>query len=181
MRAFWKKDGVVSLKLDDKLYTLSQMVNSSAKMAFFNVFRESDEWTGTDLNAQKLLFCVSVGNVVVQQLGARRISVKEAIPSIGPFPHKFMDPHDNSEGYRLRDEFMWRGAQLVDVGVDLECDAYYAPTIIENLTVKMHRDVIESCEFTNMYGSEDVRDRLLEIHRTGKYVDKFKKQIFPDL
>jgi hypothetical protein len=181
MRAFWKKDGVVSLRLEEKVYTLAQMANDSAKMAFFHIFRETDEWIGVNLNKEKFLFCVNVGNVVVQRLGERRIPIKEVTPSVGPFPHQYMDPHDNAEGYRLRGEFMWRGARLVDVGADLAEDDYYAPTVIEHLTVTQHREIIEKNEFVNMYGDGDVRIRILELRNTGKYNDLFKKKIFPDL
>lgn len=181
MKAFWKRDAIASLKLGDNLYTLAQMANDSAKMAFFDIFRENDEWGGVDLNKERLLFCVNVGNVVIQRLGVRRIKDNEVLPSKTQFPHLYMDPHDNAEGYRLRDEFMWRGARLFDVGKDLSCDDYYAPTVIENLTVKQHRELIEQTEFTNMYGDGDVKNRLLELRSTGRYNDLFKKKIFPDL
>ena len=49
MRAFWKKGSVISLKLKENLYSLAQMVNPSAKMRFYNVFNDKDEWSSMAL------------------------------------------------------------------------------------------------------------------------------------
>ena len=181
MRAFWKKDSVISLKLKDDLYTLAQMVNTVSKMRFFNVFRDNDEWGGVDLNEIDSLFCVSVGNVVIQRLGQRKVSLKEAKPSREPCERFYIDPFENFDGYNLRDEFFWRGGRLVDLG---ECSlgiARDAPTNIPNLSVEEHRDVIKKFELSGMWGAEQILDRLVRFHSTGVNQDPMKEKVFPGL
>lgn len=181
MRAFWKKGSVVSLRIKADLFTLGQMVDKGAKMRFFSIFRTSDKWDGLDLNNVETLFCVAIGNVVLQRLGVRRIPSKEVVPSQAPFERYFIDVGDNSEGYRLRGEYMWRGGRLVDLGAEGQHDAWNAPTIIQNLTVELHRDIILKHEFCNMYGDNHVKDRLLKFVESGLNEDPLKAKVFPEL
>jgi len=181
MRAVWKKDKVISLELEENIYTIAQLVNPIAEMQFFAIFNKEDKWENIDLNQIDPLFCVSVGNVVMQRLGVRKLSNKEAKPKTGGFKHYFIKPGDNADGYRLRDEFMWSGGRLVDVGEDCEIDSYYAPTVIENLTVEEHRTEILTYEFSNMYGDNHAKERLLHFYNTGINRDMMKKMVFPEL
>lgn len=98
MRAFWKKDGVVCLKLKENLYTLAQMVDESAYMRFYAISNHEDVWGKIDLNTVAPLFCVSVGNALIQHLGVRRVPDKEVIPSHAPFERYFIKPNINYEG-----------------------------------------------------------------------------------
>ena len=181
MRALWKKGKVISLRLDEGIFTVSQMVNNSAKMQFFAIINSVDSWTGVDLNAIDPLFCVSVGNVLIQRLGIRRVPEKEIIKKSGGFNNFFIKPYDNSEGYRLRGEFIWRGGKLVDVGKDCSTDSYYAPTVIEELTVRKHKKIILNHEFTMMYGDKDSKERILTFLKTGLNREPMRKKIFPEL
>jgi hypothetical protein len=181
MRAFWKQDEVISLKLRDDLYTLAQMVNPVAMMRFFDIFKSNDDWHGTDLNKVTPLFSVDVGNVVIQRLGVRRVPSKEVIPSTEPCEQYFIEAGDNADGYRLRDEFMWKGGRLVDLGEGAKTVGYQAPTLIPNLNVKDHREIILKYDFTNMYGDTNIAERLLRFHDTGVNLDPLKLKVFPDL
>ena len=180
MRALWKHKKVISLKLRDNLYSLAQMVNSVAKMRFYNIFREEDKWDGVDLNHIDPLFCVSVGNVVMQRLGVRSIPPSEVLPSIAPCERLFIQVGDNAEGYRLRNEFFWKSGNLVDLGEDGRGSGWCAPVIISDLNLQKHREIILKHELTNMYG-EDVRDRILEYYDYGVNINKLKFEIFPGL
>jgi hypothetical protein len=181
MRAFWKINSVVSLKLEENLFSLAQMANHSAFMCFFDVFNETDSWKGTDLNKSKQLFCVPVGNIILKNLGQRRVPADEVTPSAGPFPRYYIDPLDNSEGYRLRREFMWRGGRLVDCGSNLETDPYYAETVVASLTIEKHREEILQYELVNMYGDKDVQMRLIGCRTKGENQNPMKKDLFPGL
>ena len=66
MRAFWKKNAVISLRLRDKLYSLSQMVDDHAYMRFYSMFRDCDEWDEIDINNGNPIFCVSVRSFPVK-------------------------------------------------------------------------------------------------------------------
>ena len=181
MRAFWKQDGVISLKLRDDLYSLAQMVNSIAKMRFYNIFKAKDEWLGTDFNQVESLFCVSVGNVVIQRLGVRRVPPKEVTPSSAPCERHFIHLGDNADGYRLRGEFIWKCGRLADLGEGAQTVGYQAPTLIPDLTVKEHREIILQHECTNMFGDRNVSERLLHYHETGVNRNCLKEAAFPDL
>ncbi len=180
MKLQWKELTVISLKLDDEVFTLAQML-ASPYMRFFEVFSRVDGSWPPDLSAVSPLFCVAVGKIVIQRLGVRRIPTTEVSPSTQPFERYFIDCIDNSEGYRLRGEYMWRGGRLVDLGATGEFDGWRAPTIIKNLTLKEHKAEILGHEFCNVYGDNHIRDRLLTFHRTGINEDPMKALVFPDL
>lgn len=181
MRAVWKKNKVISIKLSEDIFSLAQMANESALMQFFDIFNTKDEWNSIDLNNIDDLFLVPVGNVVIQKLGIRKISEKEALPKNGGYNHLFINPKMNPEGYRLRNEFMWKGGNLVDVGENLDTDSYDAPIVTKDLKVEQHRDLILKHELTNMYGDKNVRNRLLRFREEGINEEPMKKQIFPGL
>lgn len=181
MRANWKKGNVISLKIAENVYTLAQMANDSAKMRFFDIFHKNDVWENIDLNNVKELFCVAVGNIVIQKLGVRRIPDKKLIKSKLPCEGLFISPHMNPEGYRLRKEFIWKGGKLVDEGEDAIEAAYSATVIIENLNIKEHYDLIIKYELENMYGDIDIKERLLNYLNTGINIDSMKFKIFPGL
>ena len=181
MRAFWKKGSVISLKLRDDLYCLAQMVNPTAKMRFYNVFNDKDEWSFIDLNFKDVLFCVPIGNIVLQKLGVRKIPHAEVVPSKEPCERLFINIGNNAEGYRLRGEFIWRGGNLVDEGYDADNAAYSSPVVIRNLDVVVHREIILKFELENMYGDVHVRDRLVKYYETGVNIEPMKFDIFPGL
>ena len=179
MRAFWKKGNVISLKLKENLYSLAQMVNPSAKMRFYNVFNDKDEWSSIDLNYKNTVFCVPVGNILIQKLGVRRIPLAEVIPSNEPCERLFINVASNAEGYRLRNECIWRGGNLVDEGYDARNAAYNSPIIIQNLDITVHREIILKFELENMYGDIIARDRLIRYYETGVNIEPLKFDIFP--
>jgi hypothetical protein len=181
MRAFWKKDSVISLKLKNDLYTLAQMANTVSKMRFFNIFKDDDVWESIDLNSLDSLFCVSVGNVVIQRLGHRRVTLDEVKPSRLPCERFFIDPFENYDGYNLRGEFLWRGGRLVDLGEGSLGIARSAPTLTPNLSLEQHREVIKKFELSGMWGAEQILNRLMRCYSTGVNQDPMKEKVFPGL
>lgn len=92
------------------------------KCSFFAIINSEDNWHGVYLNTINPLFCVSVGNVVIQRLGIRMVHRKEVVANNRDFSRFYIKPYDNAEVYSLRDEFIWRGGSLVDVGEDCRID-----------------------------------------------------------
>ena len=182
MRAFKKKNVVFSIKLADDLFSLAQTVNpKSTIIRLFAIFNNKDEWSGIDLNNIDTLCCVYAGNILMQKLGVRKISESEVKIKTSSCKHYFINPGDNAEGYRLRDEFIWKGGSLVDVGEDLEDSYLFAPVVIEELSVKEHLEQILTYEFVNMYGAVDTVERLVQFYNTGINKDQLKEKIFPEL
>jgi len=182
LRAFKKKNVVFSIKLADSLFSLAQTVTDDGIIIkFFAIFNNKDEWSGIDLNSIDTLYCVHVGKVLMQKLGVRKIPESEVKINTSTCKHYFIKPGDNAEGYRLRDEFFWKGGSLVDVGEDLEEDYFFAPVVIEELSVKEHLEQILTYEFVNMYGAVDTVERLVQFYNTGINKDQLKEKIFPEL
>jgi hypothetical protein len=175
MRAFWKKNSLVCLKIRNDLFTIGQMVDHSAHMRFFDIFSKEDSWANIDLNSKTSLFCVPVGNVVVQKLATRSIPASEVQPSSTPFERYFIKPHINYRGTPL-----FLGGSLVDLGPEGEIDSTVAPRIIENLDIKSHLTEIRKHELTNMYGDLDIAKRLCNFRETGVDRNELKEQIFPE-
>ena len=171
-----------SIRLADSLFSLAQTVTDDGIMIkFFAIFNNKDEWSGIDLNNIDTLYCVYVGKVLMQKLGVRKIPESEVKINISSCKHYFINPGDNAEGYRLRDEFIWKGGSLVDVGEDLEDSYLFAPVVIEELSVKVHLKQILTYEFVNMYGAVDTVERLVQFYNTGINKDQLKEKIFPEL
>ena len=55
------------------------------------------------------------------------------------------------------------------------------PALKEDLKLSKNRDVIEKYELTNMWGDEDLSDRLCRYFDTGINRDDLKFEVFPGL
>lgn len=181
MRAFWKRNAVISIKLSEDCYSLAQMVNDSAKMRFFPLFHATDEWKGVNLNEVEPLFTVSIGNVVIQRLGQRRIPADQVTPSNLPCERLVIESNNNSEGYRLRDEFWEKGGNLVDVGEDARLAGCQGSIVKKDLNIDRDFECILKYPMSNMYGDRDVVNRLLRFKRDGLNIDPYKFYVFPGL
>lgn len=181
MRSFWKKDAVISIKLNEECYSLAQMVNGNAQMRFFPIFKEVDRWAGVDLREMEPLFSVFIGNVVIQKLGQRRIPTEEVNPGDASCDRIFIEPISNAEGYRLRNEFWDRGGNLVDLGEGARLAGCDAPVVKQKLNINEDFDLIQGKELTNMWGDRNVKRRLLMKRDKNINIDQFKFFVFPGL
>ncbi|HDS1133376.1 TPA: hypothetical protein UN084_001591 [Stenotrophomonas maltophilia] len=73
------------------------------------------------------------------------------------------------------------GGRLIDLGPGNDLDVTQAPVIKHSLSVDDDREAIEAFELTNMWGSDDLQDRLVRHFTTGIDRDDLKFVIFPDL
>jgi len=181
MRAAWKEGVVVSLKFDEKLYGLAQMTNKHAQMRLFLPLRQIDDWNSLDPKELKTLFCVDVGNIVLNKLGVRRVPPKELIAPAPVSDQLFIEVLDNADGHRLRNEFFWRGGNLVDLGPGANLAGFQAPVIKHHLDVKTDYNDIVKYELTNMYGAIDIQRRVLSYRKSGVNINPLKFKVFPGL
>ena len=179
----WKADALVSLKLRDDLYTIAQLKKNSFIWCF-DIHNTSGEWTDVDLNAVKPLFCVVVARVALRHLGAEKIKRGVIPPANLPIPSQWLTPKHNpayatTAGDMSFAKFPWRNATLVEDYPEL--GPTRARVTKPKLDVDHDRAIIESCELDNMWGPDDLGDRLRRYFDTGINRDDLKFAIFPDL
>jgi hypothetical protein len=174
-RVTWKANALVHIKLRDDLYTVGQMLGS-AFMRFFDIANKDGVWKNIDLNAVDPLFQVAVGQVVMQRLVIGKITDTSVIGSNRPFESLVIKPCLNYDG-----GFPFRGGRLVDIGPDGRTGSTTAPVVKENLHLPEDREIIERCELTNMWGDQDLSDRLCRYFDTGINRDDLKFEVFPGL
>ena len=172
-RVTWKHNGVVSLKLRDDVYTLGQMLGR-ATMRFFNVWKSDGNWNNLDLTKADPLFTLYIGNVVLHNLVDKKLSEREVSPDVNSCTPYWIKPHLNFEG-----GYPFKGGDLIDVGTEGNIGTTQARILKENLSIDVDQDIIEKYELTNMWGDEDLRERLLYVFETGRDRDYLKEKVFP--
>ncbi|AZL71387.1 hypothetical protein EJA05_02840 [Pseudomonas oryziphila] len=80
-----------------------------------------------------------------------------------------------------RDTFSLYGGRLVDLSGGDRVETYEAPVIKHDLSVVEDREIIEGHELVNMWGDEDLSDRLARYYDSGINRDDLKFEIFPGL
>lgn len=172
-RVTWKHNNVVSLKLREGLYTLGQMLGQ-ATMRFYKIMSPDGCWVDVDLNNVEPIFTLFIGNVVLQNLVDKTLSSNEAKPSLSSCERYWIKPKLNfEEGYPFK------GGNLIDVGIDGSIGTAQAPVIKENLSLYSDRDIIEKYQLTNMWGDDQLRERLQHWFDTSKDNDFLKEKVFP--
>ena len=180
-RIIWKNGDYISIQLDEKLFTIAQM-RARPVMKFFNITSDSNDWNTIEWAQIKPLFQVFVGSIVQNELSTGKI--KTANPRPLELPHYWIKPYssmDSHHYYGTNKDFMFFGGKLIDLGPNNDRDVTTAPVIKHDLTTPRDSGIIEKYELTNMWGSRDLKDRLLRFFRTGIDRDDLKFEIFPDL
>jgi hypothetical protein len=171
----WKKNDLVSLKLRDDLFTIAQMLTSPA-MRFYKIKSLDGNWKGVDLNHIEPLFQVFVGKVVLQDLADRKIKDVSVKASGALYERFWIKPHLNYDG-----GFPFKGGKLIDLGPEGGIGTAVAPVIRQDLSVEQDRDAIKKYQLTNMWGADDLGDRLRHFFDTGEDRDPLKAKVFPQL
>ena len=174
MRAFWKEKTIISIKLNENIFSLAQMFNDDSRMVFFNIFSNIDKWENVDLNRVEILFSVDIGNVVIQKLGQQKTKTKNVLPFQGTICNYMISPHLNTpQNINNYGEYILKGGDLYDVAKD---------TIVkENLNTKDNREDILKYEVMGNYGGEYIRNRILFYREYKINYDANKNLIFPGL
>lgn len=182
-RIVWKVDDLVNIKLRDDLYTIGQMLTSPT-MRFYDIFNNDGVWENIDLNNVKPLFSVFVGRVINKYLIQNKIKSSTVIASSKPYEPYWIAPYsimDNGHYKGTKNSFPFLGGKIVDLSPDGKVSVTQAPIIKEDLTLPQDRELIEQCELDNMWGYEDLSDRLCRYFDTGINRDDLKFEVFPDL
>ena len=169
-RVTWKENALISLKLRDDLFTIAQML----RLPFLRLFKVSNTdgvWRNLDLNKVEVLFCVTVGRVVRQQLSEGKVTDRSVIPSALPFQKMWIDAYVNFDG-----GFPFIGGKLIEV--DPSKDDTTAPIVKDWLLPKADAELIKKYELTNMWGADDLRKRLVTYFDTGVDRNELKDKVF---
>ncbi len=182
-RVTWKAGSFVILKLRDDLFTVAKMLGSSV-MCFYNVSRKDDNWSDVDWTGVRPIFKAFVGNVVLNRLGWDKVNVdgivfaSEEISGYWIKPYTSMDVAHYPGG---KGDFSFMGGRLIDLGPSNDLDTSTAPVLKHDLKIPYDRDLIEKYELTNMWGDQDLSDRLCRYFDTGVNRDDLKFEVFPEL
>lgn len=174
-RIVWKENALVNIKLREDLYCIGQML-ASPTMRFFDIASKDGIWQSIDLNKLKPLLQVFVGQVVIQKLVTEKIKEKSVIVSSVPAEPRWIKPHINYDG-----GYVFKGGKLIDIGIEGKIETTEAPIIKQNLQLPEDREFIEKYELTNMWGDQDLNDRLCRYFDTGINRDDLKFEVFPGL
>ncbi len=166
----WKEDGIVSIKLRDDLFTLGQMLKFPY-MRFFKLKSDEGRWHAIDLGNVEPLFCVQVGRVVLQELVAAKVKDRSVLPDRAPLEKLWIRPHIN-----YTPPPVFKGGDLIRV--DPGVDDTRAPVVKANLSFPKDREDIERYELTNMWGAQDLGERLRHFFDTGVDWNPLKAQGF---
>ena len=169
-RVTWKENALICLKLRDNLFTIAQMLRSPF-LRLFKVSNKDGVWRNLDLNEVEVLSCVLVGQVVLQQLCEGKVRDRAVIPSSLPFQKLWMRPYMNLDG-----GFPFIGARLVEVD-PTKC-VTTAPVVRDWLRPKADAELIKKYELTNMWGADDLRERLVRYFDTGIDRNALKEKVF---
>lgn len=169
----WSENEFLILKLLDNTYTVARMLDHPV-MHFFNIVRDRDEWGGVEFSALEPLFRAYIGGVVIKELAIRKVPGKEDADFLRG--GLWIKPHVSYDG-----GFPFRGGKLVDCGEAKGLSPLHAPVLKENLVLPADREFIEICELTNMWGRDDLSDRLCRYFKTGINRDDLKFEVFPGL
>ncbi|MDO5106078.1 hypothetical protein [Capnocytophaga sp.] len=176
MRFFWKENAVISLKLAENIYTLCQMSERKHTMAFFNIFRDTDNWLDVDLSQEKIIMIVHTMGTI-QDFGERKITPKEVKPLEEIIiPDKYWVAHLNEIENFHKGEFYLKGGCLFQ-----EIENQESIRLNNDLDCIKDREDILQYEMETVYSPQHIQTRLLFNHKYQKDFDYFKHKIFPNL
>lgn len=176
MRGFWKIGQVVSLKLAENIYTLCQMSEQKQIMAFFDIFRDQDDWHGIDLSQEKIIMVVRQV-AIIQAFGERKITPKEVKPLEKiEIPDKYWVAHLNEIENFHKGEFYLKGGCLFQ-----EVENQDSIRLKNDLDAIKDREDILQYQMETLYTPQHIQTRLLFNYKYQKDFDYFKHKIFPNL
>jgi hypothetical protein len=167
------KDTLLSLKLRENLFTVCYIVDT-AVWQFFDVKSKNDNWYEEKPVTLKPLFRLYVGRAA-NSLIASKLNSDEYIFDKEPKEVLWIRPKINFEN----NGFAFKGGDLVSV---LPTKDYVdAPVVKADLTLPDDRGLIEKYELVNMWGADDLKERLIRYFEKGIDRDDLKFEIFPNL
>jgi|GEM_PF-1105242 len=175
------------MKLRDNLYALCQLLKSP-RLLVYDIKSEDGKWPRHCLHGIKPLFRAYVGTVV-NKLMERTVEVDFSQDIINDFedftwikPHLFNE-HPDNDGVRYNHRLhpLFLGGRLVKAAPDEDDMGPNAVILNNNLKLPNDRSVVERTELTNMWGADDLKERLVRYFDTGINRDDLKFFCFPGL
>jgi hypothetical protein len=167
----WKENAVLSFQLGDDLFTLAQMRTNSL-MEFFDVFRSTADWAGTDLNQAPIIFCAYAAENRFKAMINEILPAGLVVPNARPVARRMLSPIIEADGkygaslVELDDTFQSVNAKLIQADLD---------PVKDTQTIYQH-------ELTGMIGDpEKLRKRLTRYAETGVNWDDSKSFLFPGI
>jgi hypothetical protein len=182
-RVIWRPGDLVNIKLRDSLFTIGQMLTKPV-MRFYDIVNSTGRWENVDLNDVPVLFRVFVGRVINQRLIHEKIKNNTVIPSHKPYEPYWINAYTLIDDSHFKGDwhsFPFLGGKAIDLGPELTANTTDAPVIKEDLSLPEDRKMIEDLELTNMWGHDDLSDRLCRYFDTGINRDDLKFEVFPGL
>lgn len=179
-RLIWKENFLFNIKLSNNMYTIAQM-SISPTIIFYDLLSKDGIWHNINLNNEKYIFRVFVGNIF-KNIIENRIKNKTIIPMENQYYKYWIDPKLN-ENYRYNPdyEFPFHGGRLIEEDADGRLNIVTARVIKNNLILPHDKEIINKYELITMWGADTLRDRLCRYFETGINQDNFKCRVFPGL
>jgi hypothetical protein len=179
-RIIWKKDDLVSIYLSNGSYTIAQMLDSPI-MCFYNIVNNNGIWENIDLKKIETLFIVFVNNsinkdFIIGKLNNKNIPIKEFNK------YYFIKPYTIMDGLHYKgtkNNFPFLGGKLINYNHKI--GSVRSPIIKEDLTLPNDKEIIEKYELTNMWGKQELEERLIRYFSIGINRDDLKYEVFPNL
>ncbi|MGE8159716.1 hypothetical protein ACQKRQ_06095 [Paraburkholderia sp. NPDC080076] len=158
---------------------------ASPAMQFYDIRSPDGCWKDVDLNLVAPLFRVFVGNVILKNLVKSKIRDESIIAGGDLSDSLWIKPYTlTMDGHHYKGDrysFPFLGGKLIDLGKRGDIGVTLAPVIREDLELPNDRELIEKYELTNMWGEDDLCDRLCRYFDCGINRDDLKFEIFPGL
>jgi hypothetical protein len=164
-----KNNTFYSLKLKDNLYTLCYMIEDVI-IQCFDIQSVDGLWDGSHMTTLKPLFRGYVGKSVSSLID------KELDSTNYTFDRDISEDIWIRPGTNVGEGFVFKGGDLVKVLPGK--DYFDAPVLKKNLSLPEDRDAIEKYELVNMWGPDDLRERLIRYFEKGINRDDLKFEVF---
>lgn len=167
-----KSGTLFSIQLKNNLYTICYAAGI-AERQFYDIKSLDGNWNHIKPIQLKPLFRVYVGKAM-NSLAHEKLNASEYI----------FDPNDTENlwirpGTNIGAGFVFKGGDLVRVLP--EHDYFNAPIVKKHLKLPEDRALIEKYELVNMWGADDLKERLIRYFEKGINRDDLKYEVFPGL
>ena len=167
------KGTLASLKLEETLYTICYIVDT-AVWQFFDIKSENGYWNEKESVILMPLFRAYVGKIA-NSLIVKKLNIGGYVFEEEPIEDLWIRPKINPDNCG----FAFKGGDLVSVA--LGKDYVDAPILKANLSLPNDRELIEKYELVNMWGRDDLKERLVRYFVKGINRDDLKFKVFPEL
>lgn len=173
MAAFRIKSGTLfSVKLKDDLYTIGYAAEDAVRQ-YFDIKSTDGNWDIDKPIKLKTLFSVYAGkasNALINE----KLNADDYIFDKNTSESLWIRP-----GTSTGPGFVFKGGDLVKILPGK--DYVDAPVVNKNLSLPQDKDLIEKYELVNMWGADDLKERLIRYFEKGINRDDLKFEVFPGL